>query len=172
MTNPETARKLTIDERRTTMQTKTARVVAILCALSALTAGASANDDSSRSNSKRCTSALIKGTYIGKGSGWITFEGNTIIFSVITRLTLDGHGNATGKLTEKVAGEEVEKDDVSGTYTLDADCLGSATLTQEEGAETHDFAIIVSPDGREIEAVSTEVPVSLQLTLRRVDGDR
>lgn len=63
-------------------------------------------------------------------------------FAIVGRFEANGNGKFTGSGTESTGGK-VGKISFSGTYTVNADCTGSAVFTFENGAVAHlDFVLV------------------------------
>jgi hypothetical protein len=159
------------DERGVTMQTKALlRAAGVGLSLLMVAATVSATE-AEPATSGGCSLRTVRGTWLGGGTGWSLVDTPLPApTTVITTLVLDGHGGATGTTFEKAITLELERGVIHGTYTLDSDCTGTATLTDThpDGTETHTFAVMVAPDGSELQAVATEEPLAVHLTLRRV----
>src|SRR5262245_51679625 len=161
----------TFDKRGVTMQSKALMRLAgagLSLFMAAATVSAA---DVEPSTSRGCSLSTVRGTWLGGGTGWSLVDTPLPApTTVITTLVLDGRGGATGTTFEKAITLELERGVIHGTYTLDSDCTGTAMLTDThpDGTETHSFAVMVAPDGSELEAVATEEPLAVHLSLRRV----
>lgn len=95
----------------------------ILLAVLFLTLSAVAQDQSDPA----CNLSSLKGSFGFQISGNNNFFGP---FAFSGRFTADGKGNLTsGTGTESVAGDVVSGVPFIGTYTINADCTGSAIVT-------------------------------------------
>ena len=97
-----------------------------------------------------CTDAAIKGTFGFQGGG---FNSALVPKAVEGQATLDGAGNLTGTETAS-AGGSVVSGPISGTYSVNADCTGSVTVTFKTKKFTSNF-VIVNGDKSALE-ISTE----------------
>lgn len=81
-----------------------------------------------------CSNASINGVYGVLGTG---LNGSSQPASGVTRVSLDGAGNATGTTTKSIDGSIVTYT-FTGTYTINANCAGSATWTNQSDQTEHD----------------------------------
>ena len=108
----------------------------------------------------------LKGTYAFTGFG-NTFDGNLLGFpagvvSTNGTITLDGNGNAFIREAEVVNGVLLNAAaEYTGTYTLNADCTFSASLTGVPGPI---FVGVVADNGKQIRAMSTVPGVQVNYT--------
>lgn len=84
--------------------------------------------------SAACTNASIKGVYGILGSG---LNGSLQPATGITRIVVDGAGNATGSATKSIDGTLVTYT-VTGTYQLNKNCTGTSTWTNQDNNTEHD----------------------------------
>jgi hypothetical protein len=66
-----------------------------------------------------CTNATLHGSYGLHATGTIIGVGD---FAAVGRFTFDGTGNLTGKLFVRVAGNNSQPPDFTGTYSVNPDC--------------------------------------------------
>jgi hypothetical protein len=85
-----------------------------------------------------CTNAGVKGTFGFEGGGF----NSSLVPSVFAgQSKLDGAGNLTG--TETVsAGGTIISGAVTGTYSVNSDCTGSASITFDGGITTANFVLV------------------------------
>jgi hypothetical protein len=120
-----------------------------------------------------CSAQTIRGAYAIYGTG-VAFG---TPWAAHGRFTFDGVGHATSKVVESYGGV-IDDGVMDGTYALDADCRGSATvdmhhtpraggLGHEYRHETHRVDLVVAGGGAKIfwiliDTYPTAVPPSLR----------
>jgi len=70
--------------------------------------------------SESCTDATLHGSYGLHATG--TVPGGQP-FTAVGRFTFDGAGNLTGRLFVRVAGNNIEPPEFTGTYSVTSDCI-------------------------------------------------
>jgi hypothetical protein len=99
--------------------------------------------DKGEDNNQQCSNATLQGSYGLHATG--TFPGGLPV-AVVGRFTFDGKGNLTGKLFVRVAGNNIEPPEFTGTYSVGPDC----TVTDSWGPpinSTHVSVIIAKGEG-------------------------
>jgi hypothetical protein len=71
-----------------------------------------------------CSNATLHGSYGLHATGTVIGVGD---FAAVGRFTFDGAGNLTGKLFARVAGNNVEPPQFSGTYSVSPECIVTDT---------------------------------------------
>jgi len=79
---------------------------------------------------------------------------NSEVEAIVGRLTLDGKGNIVGDEIFSMFGA-ISEVPVTGTYTQQADCTGTAQLTPSGSATTH-FNTVVVNGGKEMLLIETD----------------
>jgi hypothetical protein len=74
----------------------------------------------SAASENNCSNATLHGNYGLHAIG--TVPGGEP-FAAVGRFTFDGAGNLTGKLFVRVAGNNIEPPEFTGTYSVSADCV-------------------------------------------------
>ena len=96
-----------------------------------------------------CSLASLKGPYGIQASGTI----NGVPAAFVGEFSFDGQGQATGAYTYNIAGEIDPITGITGTYTIDDTCRGSAVIhtTHHSPPSTHfhDLHLVVVDGGRE-----------------------
>jgi hypothetical protein len=146
--------------------TKLLRAVLFL----ALSATAYAQDQ----DGPACGNSSLKGAFGFQITGTNNFFGQ---FAFNGRFATDGNGNITsGSGTESIAGTVVHGVPFNGTYTVKADCTGTATIIfirSDNQQQAHlDFALV--NDGQEILFISrdqetTETGLAKKISIKRHD---
>ena len=72
----------------------------------------------------KCSNATLQGAYGLHATGTVIGVGD---FAAVGRFTFDGKGNLTGKLFVRVAGNNVEPPEFTGTYSVSPECLVTDT---------------------------------------------
>lgn len=98
-----------------------------------------------------CSNANIKGNYGYAGTNTDT-SGN--LAASLGHITANGKGTFTGTQTQSVAGT-VSTTTVTGTYTVNADCTGSGTITRK-GKNASNYDLTVLSGGKRIQTVDTD----------------
>lgn len=118
----------------------------VLCAASPWVVGASPT----------CTNASMTGGYGYAISGMLFQSGGAFYtFADSGNLTADGNGTSTGSSTFSESGT-VGSRTISGTYTVNSDCTGSATFTDNLGNTLH-ISLVVLGGGQEIDFIQIDV---------------
>ena len=121
--------------------------------------------------SPTCTNAGIKGSFglavRGSFLAGAPFTGPVIL---IGELALRVNASGEGVINGSMAGSEDGKiltfagEPVTGSYTVDADCQGMASITPREGPELH-FSFVVVDGGKELLAIETDADTAVGGTL-------
>ena len=86
------------------------------------------------------------------------------------KFTVDPYGN--GVISGRVAASEDGKfhsfEEVTGSYTVAADCTGTATIRPRGHSEMH-FSFVVVDCGKEMLAIETDADTVVSGTLQRID---
>lgn len=107
-----------------------------------------------------CTNATLTGTYgyLLEGNLVEEEEGEDVYapYADSGILTADGNGNFTGTGTESFTGTIEQGTTISGTYTVNSNCTGSATLNYGSSIGTFNFSLVVLNGGEGISFVDTD----------------
>ena len=103
---------------------------------------------------KRTFAANLSGTIVSVGAE-----------AIVGRLILDGQGNVKGSGTFSVNGT-ISSGSISGTYTENADCTGTAQITPE-GLGTMNLNTVVVDGGRELLLIETDSGTVVSGTLQQ-----
>jgi hypothetical protein len=88
----------------------------------------------------KCSNATLHGHYSLHATGTVIDVGD---FAAVGRFTFDGNGNLTGKLFVRVAGNNVEPPEFTGTYSVGSDC----TVTDTWGPPINSTHVSMIVDG-------------------------
>jgi len=122
-----------------------------------------------KQGSPTCTNAGVKGSFGfettgmflagAPATGWVAFIGE---------LTLSVDASGGGVISGHIAGAEdsttFAEEPVTGSYTVDTDCRGRATITPKRFPEMH-FSFVVVDCGKELLAVETDPDTVVSGTL-------
>ena len=101
----------------------------------------------------QCTNANLNGVLFFTSSGSVKSGTTTASFSESARLTSDGNGNLTGQTTTSTGGV-IATLNMTGTYSIQPNCSGTATLTTSAG--TTQIALqIVNGGGTTLGSITT-----------------
>lgn len=102
-----------------------------------------------------CSLATLQGTYIFAYDGIQLKDGKQIPFAQAGQETYNGDGTMTGVFSGNFGGEVVRNAPYTGTYTVNDDCTGSLTTTEETGVISH-YDQFTGPRGDELSFVQTD----------------
>jgi hypothetical protein len=109
-----------------------------------------------------CSNGTFNGSFGFTNTGTIVGVGD---FAAVGLLSADGQGNLGGSITRSVNGV-ISRLTFTGTYSVNLDCTGSATLTFSSGQIVHrDFVIV--DDGKEVRGISTDSGTVVIVNLRK-----
>jgi len=106
----------------------------------------------------RCSNRTLKGSYGELLNGTILGYGP---FTVVGVATFDGNGNWSRVETSNVNGQ-VFPETLTGTYTVNSDCSGTALMTNGESS-----AFVIVNEGRKIFAMGTNPIAVLTVVLEK-----
>ena len=101
-----------------------------------------------------CTNANLSGSYGYTLSGWILQSTGDLPFADGGSLTADGNGNLSGSSSYSLAGG-IQGRTLKGTYSVNSDCTGTATLVDSLGTTT-DLSLVVGGNGQSIQLVQKD----------------
>ena len=115
-----------------------------------------------------CSDATVAGSYGYTASGFInTSSGGFLPVAAAGRIVFDNHGNVTGTQTRVVAGTSLDET-YSGTYTVNADCTASFTVTVQPDTRTSTVNLVFTENANGASAVFTNPGFTLTAVARRV----
>jgi hypothetical protein len=117
----------------------------------------------------RCDVGTLRGTYLGANDGVVTGGADKGPFAAAEFQWFDGNGNTEGVFSANYSRNITRKAEFSGTYTVNADCTGIVTLTDDT-----QYDLFIDPDGSKFAWVQTYPPqyvvsgVEQRVTLQRI----
>ena len=99
-----------------------------------------------------CTNLGVKHAYSFEATGMVIGTGQV---AVAGKLTLSGTGTITGTETLSLNGSIHNSVQTTGTYKINPDCTGNASITPK-GLPTANFNLVVVNAGKEIMAIETD----------------
>jgi len=119
-------------------------------------------------HSNGCTNSTIKGNYAFTIHGQILTPNGALLVDGIAKTTFDGDGNLTQVDAVAINGSVIQVwRPGTGTYSLNSDCTGTMTLSNEGQAPLH-LAILVSHSGDAIHTVVTDQGFAVTSDAERV----
>lgn len=126
-----------------------------------------------KQGSPTCVNAAVKGSFGLEATGvFIAGAPVTGPGAFIGELTFSVNASGDGTISGHVAGGEdgtiftFAEEPVSGTYSLNSDCSGTATITPKGRSEMH-FSLVVTDSGKEMLAIETDADTVVSGTLVR-----
>jgi hypothetical protein len=98
----------------------------------------------------KCSEATLEGTYLFAADGVEIKDNDQLPFANAGYEVFDGHGKVKAVFTQNINGKITRNETISGTYTVEADCTGTATY-----ADATRFDQFIAPDGSELTFVQT-----------------
>src|SRR5215204_5446685 len=126
-----------------------------------------ANDE--KAAGAKCSEATLKGTYLFAQNGVEIKGDEQRPVAIAGYEVFDGNGKVKGHASANINGEITRNEHFSGTYTVNADCTGTATYS--DGTRYDQF---IAPDGSILTFVLTKPSegvtsaFELQVTAKRV----
>lgn len=109
------------------------------------------------SNDKNCSNRTLRGSYGGTSEGsLLPAPGVSLPFRALTMVRFDGNGNLTWVEHTVINGTLLEPNwttTASGTYDINPDCTGSATVNTPNSPAPLSLGIVIVRGGKEVHAV-------------------
>jgi hypothetical protein len=118
---------------------------------------------------ERCDLGTLRGTYMGSNAGVVTGGADKGPFAAAEFQWFDGNGKIAGVFSANFSRNITRKAKFTGAYTVDADCTGTVTLTDDT-----QYDLFIDPDGSMFAWVQTNPPqyvvsgVEQRVTLQRI----
>jgi hypothetical protein len=127
--------------------------VAILLALGFLILGAGRPEQAL--SDKPCSLQTLKGTYVYHCAGVYLVNGQPVHFAFAGKDEYNGDGTMSGVYSLSDNGTLSHHVSYSGTYTVNPDCTGAFTTTDENGVVVH-ADLYFERDGEEVRFILTD----------------
>jgi hypothetical protein len=114
-----------------------------------------------------CTVKSIAGPYGFLLSGWTNATGPTLPVATLGRLTFDGKGGITGTITYVLNGSAAAPETITGTYTMNPDCTGNATVTPANASSGDHLSLVSMNQGVVINLLQTDMGTTVTGTANR-----
>jgi hypothetical protein len=115
-------------------------VLGVVGLVGVLAAGTGFADDEHSARAK-CSKATLHGTYLFAYDGLDVTGNKRVPFAAAGHDVFDGHGHAKTVVSVNFNGHISRKDSFTGTYTVKADCTGTAY---------GEFDLFIAPDGSKL----------------------
>jgi hypothetical protein len=140
--------------------------IAKIFAIAVLTAGALA--PMATAQDKGCTNASLQGTYAYTSTGTITAPPDIAgPIAEVGSQYFDGKGNTTATATISASGQ-IQALTITGTYTVNPDCTGTASLQVSPFDITVDVLFVVDDSGNGFQAMETDAGLVITRFGRRL----
>ncbi|MGE0826379.1 MAG: hypothetical protein AB7G75_26740 [Candidatus Binatia bacterium] len=106
-------------------------------------------------SAKPCSLQTLKGSYLYHCTGFQLVDGQQVHFAFAGRDQYNGDGTMSGVYSLSYNGELSQHLSYTGTYTVNPDCTGAFTTTDENGAVIH-ADLYFGRDGEEVSFVLTD----------------
>ena len=128
-----------------------ALVVAAMVLVMAMTALADGKDNNDAG--AKCSEATLDGRYLFSFEGYEIKGDEKVPFAQAGYEVYDGNGHVKGVYSGNFGGEIIRNQPISGTYTVNADCTATVTLTDDT-----QYDLFIDPDGSKFAWVQTYPP--------------
>ncbi len=105
----------------------------------------------------RCSNATLAGRYATRGDGFVPGgppPAPFVPFATVSMMTFDGYGHLSNDVTTSTNGA-INSSVNPGTYTVDADCTGSMTITIPAPPFQLTFNLVIADSGEEFNLIAT-----------------
>jgi hypothetical protein len=122
--------------------------------------------------SNRCGIETLMGNYAVIGDGFAAPPPSTPLpFATLSLMTFDGSGNLTNKVTRSNNGN-ISRGVDSGTYTVNADCTGTMTITTPNPPFQLTFDLVIADmqwrQGKEFYFIATTPGGAITASAKRI----
>jgi len=115
-----------------------------------------------------CSLATLKGLYMFAQSGYQPVGGSLVPLGVTGKDVFHGNGAFDSLATLSIGGTIVPGDAAPGTYTVNSDCTGTATVHMTPPTPDVHLDIFIQPDGGQFFTIETDAGTVLSGTIQRV----
>ena len=137
--------------------------------------GATQEGVAAKQGSPTCTNERVEGSFGFQATGlFVAGAPVTGPVALVGELKLSVTASGAGVISGRVAGSEngtlftFAQEPVTGSYSVDADCRGTATITPKGRSEMH-FKLVVVGGGNEMLAIETDANTVVSGTLENND---
>jgi hypothetical protein len=102
-----------------------------------------------------CTEDTLRGTYLAAYDGVDIGGSAQAPFAAAELVWFDGKGDVRGIGSYNYNGTITPKEEFRGTYTVNADCTGTATYPGDPGEPDSTYDLFIAPDGSMFTFVQT-----------------
>lgn len=116
-----------------------------------------------------CTNESFKGVYGYVHNGAFYYQdgsGNWGYYAAAGKMAADGNGAVANTESASFDGYVQRNQNYSGTYTINADCTGTATFTDSSGKTIANFDLVLSNGGKDIQMVETDADTMISGTAK------
>jgi len=117
---------------------------------------AAATISKAQSKTQACTNATLLGTYGYLLTGNLIESQSLAPYADVGSWTADGKGNLSGTGAESFAGTIEQGTSLTGTYNINTDCTGSASITYGNGIGAFHFNLTVLNNGQDIRIIQND----------------
>ena len=139
--------------------------IAVLASLGPLFAQQAYSEQGSPTS---CSNATLRGLYMYSNSGYESVSPSLVPLAVTGKNIFYGNGTFDSLATLSIGGTIVQDDAAPGTYTVNSDCTGTATVHMTPPTPDVHLEWFVAPDGDVIFSTETDSGTVLTGTLQRV----
>jgi hypothetical protein len=115
-----------------------------------------------------CSLATLKGLYMFAQSGYQPVNGSLVPLGVTGKDVFHGNGAFDSLATLSIGGTIVPGDAAPGTYTVNSDCTGTATVHMTPPTPDVHLDIFIQPDGGQFFTIEIDPGTVLSGTIQRV----
>jgi len=117
---------------------------------------AAATISRAQSTTQACTNATLAGPYGYSLTGNLIESQSLAPYADVGSWNADGKGNLSGTGAESFAGTIEQGTSLTGTYNINTDCTGSASITYGNGIGAFHFNLTVLNNGQEIRIIQND----------------
>jgi hypothetical protein len=83
-------------------------------------------------------------------------------------MLVDGSGSLSGSETFSANGTIVRNFAFTGSYSVNSDCSGSATLTPTDGSPSGTIDLVIAPNGTVVQFITTQTGFAIEGTAYQI----
>jgi hypothetical protein len=114
-----------------------------------------------------CTAASLKGSY-GLALNGFFYDPNGFqgVYASAGLVVADGNGAITGTDTVNLDGSPTRGRQFTGTYTINSDCTGTASLKDASGSAIANLDLVITNGGKDVALVDSDTDTILSGTAK------